>query len=242
MRVWEDYFNKYCFRDLGYDCNIYIVPAIKKLTLTNIGNFEHAEFNFSSGMNFIIGMGATGKTTVINSILAGLSGCMPEFLKRCIPDEGQVKSKISIELQNKELKIDSRIIEKINNLIFRDNKERLSAGEIEVKRIIDVLDILNGTQGYCCLMDNFLSVPDYMNRLRAARRIIRINSQVIAGINQSIIEKMGPLKSSFEKKFQLSFGNGCLFRFSFLLLFGFLFAPIFNLFSFRFSRFSGLSC
>lgn len=54
---------------------------INSLNLKNVRAFEHAEFEFRPGMNLIIGINGSGKSTVLNSLRAILSRGLPRFSK-----------------------------------------------------------------------------------------------------------------------------------------------------------------
>ena len=52
---------------------------IKKLTLTNVRTFSHAEFDFQPGMNLIVGINGAGKSTVLDVLRIMLAQTLPEF-------------------------------------------------------------------------------------------------------------------------------------------------------------------
>ena len=61
---------------------------IKRLELTNMRALEYAEFDFTSGMNLLVGVNGVGKTTVLDALRI----CLSRILPKITPSQSKTES------------------------------------------------------------------------------------------------------------------------------------------------------
>ena len=120
------------------------VPAIKKVTLRNVGFWKDATFEFSKNLNIITGHGF-GKTTLLQAILGGVSNSLPA---NYLTDK---KGEIEIEFISKRLASAFEPQSKESEYSYTDTM-LLSRTEALYEKFCHFLD--NAKDGYTLLMDS----------------------------------------------------------------------------------------
>lgn len=89
---------------------------IKKLTVTNLRGFTHAEFDFQPGMNLLVGVNGVGKTTVLDAVRVCMTRVLPEITASQNRKEKFEAEDVNIMADKKNLQVSCDI--EINNLIL----------------------------------------------------------------------------------------------------------------------------
>jgi len=157
------------------------IPRAKKVVLKNVGPFQgEREFEFSSGMNIIVGPNASGKTTIIDSLRTTYGDEKPptknqsveeedESWIRVVPLDGSIKRNIGDEDEisfprrdtSERLDLDGfeGLTEDVKNrLESRVDERSLSEGDRVLKEII--LQSMATRPNECYLRDGMLAMLD----------------------------------------------------------------------------------
>lgn len=101
---------------------------LKKLTLTNVRAFSHAEITFQPGMNLIVGINGVGKSTILESIRMVLAAALPKFSRssstrkvKFVPNDikksaNQLEARLRLQVANIPINCE---------LQYADNKQSL---------------------------------------------------------------------------------------------------------------------
>ncbi len=119
------------------------IPQTEKVVLKNVGHFQgEREFEFSSGVNIIVGPNASGKTTIIDSLRAAYgderSPTKNQFMEeedeswvRVVPENGAIRRNVGDEISFPQGDTSERLdLERFEGLT-EDVKERLKSSETE---------------------------------------------------------------------------------------------------------------
>lgn len=98
---------------------------IKKLTLTGVRAFAHAEFEFLPGMNLLVGVNGVGKTTVLDSLRICLSRVLPDINAYASPKQTFEMGDISIEAQTLQVSCDFELKSQPFNLLIVKQRESI---------------------------------------------------------------------------------------------------------------------
>lgn len=123
---------------------IFYVPKIRAIRIKNIGLWRHASLEFIDGVNIITGMTASGKSTILKCILAGISG-NEALLKDLIEHKN---SRIEIELIAETLDL------KTGNNFAAKSVNACSIGESLYNKLLDFTNKTN--KGYALLVDGIM--------------------------------------------------------------------------------------
>ena len=123
---------------------IFYVPKIRTIRIKNIGLWRHASLEFIDGVNIITGMTASGKSTILKCILAGISG-NEALLKDLIEHKN---SRIEIELIAETLDL------KTENNFADKNVNGYSIGESLYNKLLGFTNKTN--KGYALLVDGIM--------------------------------------------------------------------------------------
>lgn len=96
---------------------------IKKLTLSGMRAFSHAEFDFQPGFNLLVGVNGVGKTTVLDALRISLSRVLPQLTKYPSSKQSFVISDITIGLDTLQVSCDFEFDSKSFNLLQVKQKE-----------------------------------------------------------------------------------------------------------------------
>lgn len=107
---------------------------VKKLTLKNFRNYEKEEFNFSSGLNILVGQNAQGKTNAVEAVFLLATGYSPkvkrdkqvirygektcEIFANATTNYGEISSKIEyFSDANKKITVNGQETKKVSELL-----------------------------------------------------------------------------------------------------------------------------
>lgn len=92
---------------------------IKKLEVTNLRAFTHAEFIFQPGMNLLVGINGVGKTTVLDALRISLSKVLPDLFGIKGSKQSFDQSDIRIGSQSLQVSCDFVYNQLPFNLLFK---------------------------------------------------------------------------------------------------------------------------
>ncbi len=110
------------------------VMVVKNLTLKNFRNYKLEKFEYSSGINIIVGKNAQGKTNSAEAVFLLATGFSPKAKKeKQVILYGEEKAEISCEAEFKFGKISVGIE------FFKEGKKKIVINGAEAKRVGDLL-------------------------------------------------------------------------------------------------------
>ncbi len=158
--------------DGSMDETIRIVPAIKRLSLRNIGVWKDLQVEFSDQINVITGENGTGKTTILDSILS----------REC-------ELLASRYLDNNYGSIEIEFFETLSEIVLDEypkdvNYQRYATGE---KYLSDLKESIGRTsRGAGLLLDDFGSRLDMEKRGIAVSMLTESKCQVVCVVHQML--------------------------------------------------------
>ncbi len=107
---------------------------VKKLTLKNFRNYEKEEFNFSDGLNIIVGQNAQGKTNAAEAVFLLATGYSPKVKRdKQVIRYGQKDCVIFAEAETNYGKISAKIE------YFFDANKKITVNGQETKKVSELL-------------------------------------------------------------------------------------------------------
>ncbi len=111
-----------------------VAMVVKNLTLKNFRNYKSERFEYSSGINIIVGSNAQGKTNSAEAVFLLATGFSPKAKKdKQVILYGEEKAEICAEAEFKFGKVSVGID------FFKEGKKRIVINGAEVKRVGDLL-------------------------------------------------------------------------------------------------------
>lgn len=145
---------------------VFIVPAIKRLVLTNVGCWKHLEANFGPRVNVVTeGSYPVGKTTILQAIKAA---SLADFSNPyCAPTTGFQYSLIEIT-PSAEPRTLRNFWEK---KVMEQGPQKPISQREKILRILQELASLG--EGFCILLDDDILASLDLNDLREALNVIQ---------------------------------------------------------------------
>lgn len=181
---------------------ISITPAVKSLSIRNLGIIRKADMEFTQGINMVYGCGGSGKTTILNAIRHILNGEKliygPSHNRK-----SSEKSTIEVELLGKKINTEvkkqySTYEECLHKGIFPNGskipasmrlikdlekfKNILSAGERAIFEISETVKTAN--KGQAILMDDVLGKIDEKDKKIILKLLKKSKLQIIITIRR----------------------------------------------------------
>ncbi len=162
---------------------------LMKLTLENIKSYKYQEFFFQEGINCILGLNGSGKSTIIESIGATLFDYSPKNLSKMLRyQEKKGSMKLEFEAEDNQIYEISRTIR---------NKGNNSVKIIDVKTNTILYDNVSDVYSF---INKILNIPSEKNLSKLFEEIIAVPQGKFVN---AFLETPAKRKENFDKLFEL---------------------------------------
>jgi predicted ATP-binding protein involved in virulence len=98
---------------------------VKRLQITNLRGFEQAEFQFTSGMNLLVGVNGVGKSTVLDALRICISRILPQISASRSRPITLVDEDIRVDASATTLQLEFTLGDKSFNFLLHKQRERV---------------------------------------------------------------------------------------------------------------------
>ena len=159
---------------------------IKTLTLTNLRAYEYAEFNFNEGVNLLVGINGSGKSTVLDALNVCLSVIFSNIPEAKVRKQSFSDDDIRVGTKSLQVSCDFTYLGVSYNLLIEKNRER---------RII-TNKTKNDKEKIKFLDDKEIFIPSFNLRTKKLSELGRESIGVIFSTKRSLVTREEPSKTA----------------------------------------------